>query len=78
MPEVLALAQKGTYSFTSPELVGERIFERLTSAEMQEMFDRDGEQLSVQPWIKEGIVWHRGDAGECGGTGHRPGGGFGL
>ena len=63
-PEVLALAQKGTYSFTSPELVGEPIFERLTPAEMQEMFDRDGEQLSVQPWIKEGIVWHCGDAGD--------------
>ena len=61
---VLALAQKGAYSFTSPELVGAPIFERLTEAEMQEMFDRDGEDVRVQPWIKEGIVWHRGDVGD--------------
>jgi chemotaxis methyl-accepting protein methylase len=61
---VLTLAQSGTYSLSSPELVGEPIFERLTGAEMQEMFDRDGERVAVQRWIKEGIVWHRGDAGD--------------
>lgn len=59
--EVLALAQQGTYSITSPELVGEVIFQRLTAAEMQVMFDRDADKATIQPWIKEGIVWHLGD-----------------
>jgi chemotaxis methyl-accepting protein methylase len=59
--EVLALAQQGTYSITSPELVGEVIFQRLTAAEMQIMFDRDADKANIQPWIKEGIVWHLGD-----------------
>jgi chemotaxis methyl-accepting protein methylase len=59
--EVLALAQQGTYSITSPELVGEVIFQRLTAAEMQIMFDRDADKATIQPWIKEGIVWHLGD-----------------
>jgi SAM-dependent methyltransferase len=64
--EVLELARQGTYSFTSPELVGEPIFERLTEAEIQQMFERDGERVRVQPWITDAIVWHRGDAGDPG------------
>jgi len=59
--EVLALAQQGAYSITSPELVGEVIFQRLTVAEMQNMFERDADKATIQPWIKEGIVWHLGD-----------------
>lgn len=59
--EVLALAQQGTYSITSPELVGEVIFQRVTAAEMQKMFDKDADKASIRPWIKEGIVWHHGD-----------------
>jgi chemotaxis methyl-accepting protein methylase len=59
--EVLALAQQGTYSITSPELVGEVIFQRLTAAEIQLMFARDADKVTIQPWIKEGIVWHLGD-----------------
>lgn len=60
-PEVLSLARKGTYSTASPELVGEAIFQRITDAEIENMFDRDGDQVTVQPWIKEGILWHVGD-----------------
>jgi chemotaxis methyl-accepting protein methylase len=62
--EVLDLAQEGAYSLTSPELVGEPIFERLTEAEIQKMFERSGERVKVQSWIKEGIVWHLGDAAD--------------
>jgi chemotaxis protein methyltransferase CheR len=60
-PEVLALARKGMYSIVSPELVGETIFERLSEAEIQMMFDRDADQVTVQSWIKEGIHWQLGD-----------------
>jgi chemotaxis methyl-accepting protein methylase len=59
--EVLALAQRGSYSMTSPELVGEVIFQRLTAVEMQNMFERDSDKATIQPWIKEGIVWYLGD-----------------
>jgi SAM-dependent methyltransferase len=60
--DVLDLARKGEYSFTSPELVGAPIFERLTHAELAKMFHRQGDTLKVQPWIKDGIRWHFGDA----------------
>jgi SAM-dependent methyltransferase len=62
--EVLDLARKGEYLFTAPELVGAPIFERLTDAELRNMFDREGETLTVRPWIKGGINWHLGDAGD--------------
>jgi SAM-dependent methyltransferase len=62
--EVLELAQKGVYSLEAPELVNEPIFERVTEEEMQEMFDRNGDKVRIKPWIKEGIIWHLGDAGD--------------
>jgi chemotaxis methyl-accepting protein methylase len=59
--EVLAIAEKGSYSISSPELVGEVIFQRITESEIQQMFDRHGDQATIQPWIREGISWHHGD-----------------
>lgn len=61
--QVLEIAQQGAYSFTSPQLVGAPIFERMTEAETQTMFDRDGDTLTIKPWIKEGIIWRLADAG---------------
>jgi chemotaxis protein methyltransferase CheR len=62
--EVLEIAQKGAYSLTSPELVGERIFQRLTEVEINKMFERTGDEVVVRPEIREGIVWHLGDVRE--------------
>lgn len=63
--EVLDFAQKGVYSLAAPaELVDAPIFERMTEMEMKEMFEREGDQVKIQPWIKEGITWHVGDAGD--------------
>jgi len=59
--EVLAIAKNGSYSISSPELVGEVIFQRVTDAELQNMFDRNVDQVTIQPWIKAGIIWHVGD-----------------
>jgi chemotaxis methyl-accepting protein methylase len=59
--EVLEIAQRAAYSFTAPELVGERIFQRMTEAEMRKMFDREADKVVVQSWIKEGVNWHVGD-----------------
>jgi chemotaxis methyl-accepting protein methylase len=41
---------------------GESIFQRLTEFEMAEMFNREGDQVRVKPWLREGITWHVGDA----------------
>src|SRR5258707_10836047 len=59
--EILEIAQKGAYSLTSPEFVGERIFQRLSEVEIDKMFDRTADQVMVQPWVREGIIWHWGD-----------------
>jgi chemotaxis methyl-accepting protein methylase len=39
------------------------IFERVTEDEMHAMFDVAGDQAKVKPWLKEGILWRRGDVG---------------
>lgn len=59
--DVLAIAQKGSYSISSPELVGEVIFQRITRQEIAAMFDRQADRVTVQPWLREGIVWQHGD-----------------
>jgi chemotaxis protein methyltransferase CheR len=40
------------------------IFERLTDEEMQELCEVEGDQATVKPWLKEGISWLYGDAGD--------------
>ncbi len=64
--EVLELAQKGVYSLETPELVEAPIFERMTETEMQEIFDRENDRVMIKSWIKEGIIWHLGDARDQG------------
>jgi chemotaxis methyl-accepting protein methylase len=40
------------------------IIERMTPAELNSMFDVRGDEANVKPWLKEGIHWLRGDAGD--------------
>jgi len=40
------------------------IFERVTSEELEAMFEIEGDQARVRSWLKEGINWVRGDAGD--------------
>jgi hypothetical protein len=42
----------------------ESIFERMTGEEMEAVFELEGDQATVRPWLKEGITWHRGDAAD--------------
>ncbi len=60
--EILAFAQKGIYSPTSPDLLGEPILQRMTDAEIGEMFEREGVTLKIKSGIKECIRWHVADA----------------
>ena len=62
--EILNFAEKGTYTPDCSQLVGASIFERLTEAEMAEMFDCDGDQATVKSWLREGITWHLRDAAD--------------
>jgi chemotaxis methyl-accepting protein methylase len=60
--EILNFAEKGIYTPDTCELVGCSIFDRLTAHEMEQMFDWEGDQARVKPWLREGITWQLGDA----------------
>ena len=60
----LECARAGTYSRVVSDLVREPVFALMTPDELREMFDVEGEQLSIKQSIKEGIEWHLGDAGD--------------
>ncbi len=45
---------------------GTWIFERTSRGEMEALFDRDGDRVTVKPRFREGIIWHLGDAGDPG------------
>jgi chemotaxis methyl-accepting protein methylase len=62
--EMLSFAEKGVYAPDSSQFVSDSIFERLTEAEMVEMFDWKGDQAEVKSWLREGITWHLGDAAD--------------
>jgi chemotaxis protein methyltransferase CheR len=60
--QILKFAEKGIYAPDTCELVGCSIFERLTAHEMEQMFDWEGDQARIKPWLREGITWQLGDA----------------
>jgi SAM-dependent methyltransferase len=61
--EIVEIAKEGVYSGESEEVVGSPIFERLTSNEIRGMFDQENSRMKIQAWIREGISWQVGDAG---------------
>jgi len=65
-PEVLAIAERGAYGPQTSEAVHASIFQPLTDAERREMFDWEGEQARVKPWLREGVAWRLGDASDPG------------
>ena len=62
--EILSFAEKGIYASDTSQLVTASIFERLTEAEMVEMFDLGGDQAKVKSWLREGITWQLRDAAD--------------
>lgn len=63
-PDVLTIAEEGVYGPQTSEAVGASIFQRLTETERREMFDWEGEQARVKPWLREGIAWRVGDVSD--------------
>jgi SAM-dependent methyltransferase len=62
--QAVEVGERGAYSLVSPQLVNTDIFERMTGAEIEELFERDGDVVTVKSWIKVGVKWIVGDVGE--------------
>jgi SAM-dependent methyltransferase len=63
-PEVVEVAKRGVYSPAASEMVSASIFDGLTAAERAEMFDWEGDEATIKPWLRHGITWQVGDAGD--------------
>ncbi len=61
---ILDVAAKAVYTSANSELEGRSIFERLNDAERAGIFDWSGDKGTVKAWVREGISWHLGDAGD--------------
>jgi len=62
--EALAIGREGAYSLGISDFAMEPLFERMTDGERSDMFDGEGPELRVKPWVKDGIEWRLGDAGD--------------
>ena len=62
--QAVEFARVGEYSLATAHLTGTKVFETLSPAEMDELFERSGDRMTVRAWIKEGMSWHAGDAGD--------------
>ena len=58
------VGKSGAYSLVASPLTNTDMFERMTAAEIEKIFDRDGDTATVKSWIKNGIKWSVGDAAE--------------
>lgn len=64
--EVLEVGRNGVYSRERDDLIGSSIFDRITEQEAESMFNSHNGELKIKSWLKEGIEWHVGDAGDPG------------
>jgi hypothetical protein len=62
--EALKVAKSGVYSPAVLPITGTDFLDRVTEAEIEELFDRDNGVLTIKSWIKEGVKWHVGDVRE--------------
>ena len=60
----LEFAERGVYTLTPSAFHDPSIFQRLTECEIQTMFDRVPGALRIQSGLRQGITWHRADAGD--------------
>ena len=62
--EILDFAEQGIYTPDTSEMVRSSIFARLSEHEKREMFDWENDQAKVKSWLREGVIWRRGDAAD--------------
>ncbi len=60
--QAVEIGKSGLYSLVGAHSAS--LFERMSRAEIEEMFDQDGDLVTVKSWIREGIEWHVGDAAD--------------
>jgi SAM-dependent methyltransferase len=60
------VAQAGKYSLVVPQSIYRYVFDGVTSSEIAELFDKEGDAVTVKSWIREGIEWHVGDVRDPG------------
>jgi len=63
--EAVEVGRLGRYSFVDNKLIESKILERVTSGEIDELFERDKDVVSVKSWVREVIEWRVGDAGKA-------------
>ena len=63
-PEVVHVAERGVYSPELSEMVSASIFDALTEAERGEMFHWERDKGTIKPWLRDGVTWQVGDAGD--------------
>ncbi len=63
-PEVVAAAERAVYSSATSGLVEWSIFDGLSEAERQQLFDWQGNEGTVKPWIRAGTRFQVGDAAD--------------
>ena len=62
--EVVRFAERGVYSPEASEMVHAALFDYLTETERAEMFDWEGDEARIKPWLRDGISWQVGDASD--------------
>jgi SAM-dependent methyltransferase len=62
--QAVEIAKSGAYTLTAPQLTATNIIAQMTTAEVEELFHRSGDVVTVRPWISEGINWHVADVGD--------------
>ena len=60
-PQAIKIAKSGVYSPVVSQITGTDIFDGITEAEMEELFDRKEDSATIKSWIQNGIEWHVGD-----------------
>jgi len=63
--QAVEFAKRGVYSLTRSQVASTAVCERLSPLEMEEFFHRNGDAVTVKPWIQEGISWRVADVGEA-------------
>ena len=63
-PDAIRVAERGVYSDASSAMVRSSIFRGLSDVERTGMFDWNGDDAAIKPWLREGITWQVGDASD--------------
>ena len=61
-----AAKQKGDVSWNTSRDQNASMFERVSAEEIEVMFETKGNQATIKPWLRQGITWMCGDAGDPG------------